>query len=148
MPSTWWPVTEPPADCLCWVCSASRGAGTDVQASNVRATRDSVTSRAPRSLKTYWFGPLLGVAVMVVLLSQAGTCYLGVHSDTAAVTDGELFCRCLREGFDEVLAVAASPPAAAKEAAAKRPAARKAPARSPQAGNAPATTAPAGRWGA
>jgi hypothetical protein len=118
----------------------ARGNSTDVQASNVRSYPDSPYVAGAQVLKSYWFGPLLGVAVMVVLLSQAGTCHLGIQSDTAAVPDGERFSRCLREGFDEVLAVASTPPTAAKQAAAKRPAARKAP-----AGKAPAGKAPAGK---
>jgi hypothetical protein len=86
---------------------ASSAAGTDVQASNVRGYPEAPYVAGARIEKTYWFGPLPGVAMMVVLMSQAGTCFVGVHYDTASVSDGELFTRCLREGFDEVLAVAA-----------------------------------------
>ena len=85
---------------------ASSAAGTDVQASNVRGYPEAPYVAGSRIDKTYWFGPLPGVALMVVLMSQAGTCFVGVHHDTAAIADGELFARCLRQGFDEVLDVA------------------------------------------
>ena len=85
---------------------ASSAAGTDVQASNVRGYPDRPYIAGAEIVRNYWFGPLPGVAMMVVLLSQAGTCHVGVHYDTASVTDGPRFARCLREGFDEVLAVA------------------------------------------
>jgi len=87
---------------------ASTATGTDIQASNVRGYPSPPFVAGAEITETYWFGPLPGVAMMVVLMSQAGTCFIGVHSDTASVTDGALFCRCLEEGFAEVLAVAAA----------------------------------------
>lgn len=55
----------------------------------------------------YWpFGPTAGSSLNVTLMSYAGTCCMGVNIDTAAVTDPVLFLRCLREGLDEVLALA------------------------------------------
>ena len=86
---------------------ASSAAGNDVQASNLRGYPEAPYIAGAKIEKTYWFGPLPGVAMMVVLMSQAGTCFVGVHYDTASVSDGELFARCLQEGFDEVLAAAA-----------------------------------------
>jgi diacylglycerol O-acyltransferase len=85
---------------------SSTAAGTDVQASNIVGYSESLYIAGAEINKMYWFGPLPGVAMMVVLISEAGTCYVGVHYDTASVTDTDLFARCLREGFDEVLAVA------------------------------------------
>jgi diacylglycerol O-acyltransferase len=52
------------------------------------------------------FGPTIGASVNLTLLSYDGTCYVGVTIDTAAVPDHEVFADCLREGFDEVLALA------------------------------------------
>jgi hypothetical protein len=46
---------------------------------------------------------------MIVMLSQTGTCYIGAHYDTASINDHELFARCLRDGFAEVLALAPQP---------------------------------------
>lgn len=54
----------------------------------------------------YAFGPTLGSASNVTLMSYRGTCYMGVNTDAGAVSDPEVFLECLREGFDEVLALA------------------------------------------
>ncbi len=53
----------------------------------------------------YAFGPTIGAALNVTLMSYCGTCYLGVNVDTAAVPDAEVLMECLRMGFDEVLGV-------------------------------------------
>jgi hypothetical protein len=95
----------------------SKGPSLDAQASNVRGYDDPTYLAGAQLVDTYWFGPLLGVAVMAVMYSQAGTCHIGVHADTAAVADGDAFARCLREGFDEV--VAARRPASAVRKAKK-----------------------------
>jgi WS/DGAT/MGAT family acyltransferase len=51
------------------------------------------------------FGPTIGASVNMTLLSYDGTCCVGVTVDTAAVPDHDVFLQCLREGFDEVLAL-------------------------------------------
>jgi diacylglycerol O-acyltransferase / wax synthase len=51
------------------------------------------------------FGPTIGTAVNVTLLSYLGTCGVGVTMDSAAVSDPDRFVDCLRAGFDEVLAL-------------------------------------------
>jgi diacylglycerol O-acyltransferase len=51
------------------------------------------------------FGPTIGSAVNITLLSYNGTCEIGVTVDTAAVPDIETFMGCLVQGFDEVLAL-------------------------------------------
>jgi hypothetical protein len=51
----------------------------------------------------YPFGPLPGCAAMISLVSHDGTCCIGANLDPAAITDPELFVRCLAEGFAEVL---------------------------------------------
>jgi diacylglycerol O-acyltransferase len=56
-------------------------------------------------LKTLAFGPVPGVAMMVVMFTEGETCYVGVNYDTASVTEPDLFVQCLREGFDEILAL-------------------------------------------
>jgi hypothetical protein len=53
--------------------------------------------------------------MMVVLSSSVGTCYVGVHYDTAAVTDQALFARCLEAGFDEVLSLGRAPASAKRK---------------------------------
>jgi diacylglycerol O-acyltransferase len=93
---------------------------TDVQASNVPGYPDQPYVAGARIEATWGFGPLPGVPMMIVLVSQAGVCYVGVHYDTAAVREPELFARCLREGFDEVLALNPERAAPAAKGAAKR----------------------------
>ena len=56
------------------------------------------------SLQLYFLGR---VALMAVLGSYAGDCNVGLTMDAAAVQDPALLVRCLREGFDEVLALGA-----------------------------------------
>lgn len=48
--------------------------------------------------------------MMVVLVSRSGYCTITARYDRAAITDQDLFARCLQEGFDEVLALAGDPP--------------------------------------
>ena len=43
--------------------------------------------------------------MMVVLISRAGYCTITTRYDRAAVTDPDLWARCLMSGFDEVLAL-------------------------------------------
>jgi diacylglycerol O-acyltransferase len=51
------------------------------------------------------FGPTTGTAVNFSLLSYNGTCCIGITIDTAAVAHPEVMAECLREGFEEVLAL-------------------------------------------
>ncbi len=80
-------------------------ASTDVQASNVPGDPNPRYIAGALIEKQVPCGPLPGVAMMVVLLSLAGRGFVGVRYDTASVTEFDLFARCLREGFDEVIAV-------------------------------------------
>jgi len=43
-------------------------------------------------------------------VSRSGWCTVTTRYDRAAITDEALFARCLKEGFDEVLALAGDPP--------------------------------------
>ena len=52
------------------------------------------------------FGPTIGTAVNLTLLSYMGTAYVGITFDSAAVRDPDVFAECLREGFEEVLDLA------------------------------------------
>jgi hypothetical protein len=53
----------------------------------------------------YAFGPTIGAAVNVTLMTYVGTCALGVNVDTKAIPDFEVLQDCLVAGFDEVLAL-------------------------------------------
>jgi WS/DGAT/MGAT family acyltransferase len=52
------------------------------------------------------FGPTIGSAVNLALVSYDGMCSIGVSIDTASVPDPELLIECFRVGFEEVLALA------------------------------------------
>jgi diacylglycerol O-acyltransferase / wax synthase len=78
---------------------------TDVQASNVPSFLEPPYLAGAKITKTLPFGPLPGVPMMIILVTEGGNCFVGVHYDTASVTDQELFARCLQDGFDEVLAL-------------------------------------------
>jgi diacylglycerol O-acyltransferase len=54
----------------------------------------------------YGFGPTIGAAVNVTLLTYVDTCALGINVDVGAIPDFEVFHDCLVDGFDEVLALA------------------------------------------
>lgn len=53
----------------------------------------------------YGFGPTIGAAVNITLMSYCGRCMVGVNVDAGAVPDADVLMECLQEGFDEVLAV-------------------------------------------
>jgi len=53
----------------------------------------------------YAFGPTTGAACNVTLVTYEGTCCVGCNIDTAAVPDPVKLTACLRDGFDEVLAL-------------------------------------------
>ena len=51
------------------------------------------------------FGPTMGCAANLTLMSYDGTCHIAANLDTAAVPDTDVFADCLRLGLDEVLAL-------------------------------------------
>ncbi|KUH95810.1 wax ester/triacylglycerol synthase family O-acyltransferase [Mycobacterium sp. IS-1556] len=77
----------------------------DVQASNVPVYAGDTFIAGAKVLRQYGLGPLPGVAMMVVLVSRSGYCTITSRYDRAAVTDQDLWARCLLAGFDEVLAL-------------------------------------------
>lgn len=78
----------------------------DLQASNFPGIQHAVYMAGARVTHVYPFGPLPGCAAMITLLSHDGTACVGANLDAAAFLEPELFATCLREGFDEVLALA------------------------------------------
>lgn len=77
----------------------------DVQASNVPVWPGDTFIAGAKILRHYGIGPLPGVAMMVVLISRSGYITVTTRYDRAAITDDQLFARCLLAGFDEVLAL-------------------------------------------
>jgi len=77
----------------------------DFLASNVPGTPVPLYLTGAKVERFYGFGPTIGAALNVTLMSYCGTCCVGINIDTGAVTDPDVLMECLREGFDEVLAV-------------------------------------------
>ena len=77
----------------------------DVQASNIPGPAHALRLAGARVERIYPIGPRPGVAAMVTMVSYDGICCLGVNADPDSIQDTEAFEACLREGFDEVLAL-------------------------------------------
>ncbi len=77
----------------------------DFLASNVPGFPMPVYLGGGRLLAYYPFGPTIGSAVNVTLMSYVDTCCIGINADNGAIPDTGEFMVCLREGFREVLAV-------------------------------------------
>jgi len=84
----------------------------DLQASYVPGPPMNVYLGGERVEEIFALGPLPGPAIMAVLVTYADHATIGFTLDSASVPDGDLFERCMREGFAEVLALVAAPPAA------------------------------------
>lgn len=81
--------------------------GIDFVTSNVPGAPMTLYTAGARIDAMFAFGPLSGAAVNMLLLSYEGECAVGVNIDRAAVPDHDLLMQCLREGWDEILALAA-----------------------------------------
>lgn len=82
----------------------------DLTISNVPGLREPVTFSGAPVDAMYYFGPLPGGPLMVVLCSHVDTAYIGVTYDGHVFEDGALLRRCLQQGLDEVLATAGDAP--------------------------------------
>jgi len=82
---------------------AGQTANLDLQASNVAGLPWETYIAGAKIERMLPFGPVPGCALMVTLLSYAGTCCIGVNMDGAAVTEPDLLMSCLQDGLDEVL---------------------------------------------
>lgn len=80
--------------------------GVDVVTSNVPGAPVELFSAGGKVTEMYAFAPLSGAATNITLLSYVDTCHIAVNADRAAVRDPEVFIDCLRQGWDEMLAVA------------------------------------------
>ena len=84
--------------------------GVDVLASNVAGVTFPLYLAGARIAGLVAFGPPLGAALNVTLLSYLDRASIGVVTDTRAVPDPEVLLACLKEGFEEVLDVGRTPP--------------------------------------
>ena len=74
-------------------------------ASNVPGVPVPVWLAGARLTGFYGFGPTIGAAVNVTLMSYADTCHIGVNVDARAVPDPDALLPCLRDAFAEVVAL-------------------------------------------
>lgn len=74
----------------------------DVLASNVPGFDAPVFVAGARLERFFAFGPTMGAAANVTLMSYRGRCCIGVTTDTGAVPDPEAFVACLEAGFAEL----------------------------------------------
>jgi diacylglycerol O-acyltransferase len=77
----------------------------DFLASDVPGIPVPVYLGGARVTMQYPFGPTIGAAVNITLMTYVDTCALGINVDTGAIPDFELLHECLVAGFDEVLGV-------------------------------------------
>lgn len=78
----------------------------DLQASNLGAIGRPLYLAGARVTRVYPMGPRPGIPAMLTMLTYEGTCCIAVNFDPDAIVDAAAFSTCLREGFDEVLALA------------------------------------------
>jgi WS/DGAT/MGAT family acyltransferase len=76
-----------------------------LQASNVPGLTRPAYLAGARIERMYPFGPVPGCAIMAVMLTHAGTCCITLATDNDAVSDPDLLLDCVRQGFDEILAL-------------------------------------------
>jgi diacylglycerol O-acyltransferase / wax synthase len=82
----------------------SQAGAVDFATSNVRGAPIEVYVAGGKVLATYPMGPVAGTAWNITMMSYAGSLFMGVHVDPAAVADTALLMRSLRAGFAELLA--------------------------------------------
>ena len=80
-------------------------AANDLQCSNVPGIRDDVYIAGAHATQLYPFAPLPGVPAMITLVTHGADCCIGMNLDGAAIADPERFVRCMRESFDEIMAL-------------------------------------------
>jgi WS/DGAT/MGAT family acyltransferase len=80
--------------------------GIDFTASNVPGAPIPLYLAGAEFLGQFAFGPMAGAACNVTLLSYRDDLNIGFNTDPAAVADPDTLMACMREGFDEILALA------------------------------------------
>ena len=87
------------------VAFGNTGTGVDLQVSNIPGSPAALYFAGAKVLKLFPFGPVPGPAAMITLTSYLRDCFMGVNLDPAAISEPELFAKCLQGGLDEVLAL-------------------------------------------
>lgn len=91
----------------------------DVVASNVPGFDIPVYVAGARLERFLAFGPTVGAAANVTLMSYCGQCDIGLTTDVGAVEDPAVLLGCLEESFAELVALGEA--ASVRRTAAKRP---------------------------
>lgn len=79
--------------------------GNDLQATFVPGARGKLYLAGAHIERIYPYAPLPGCAAIIMLVTHGDTGCVGVNADAAAVTEPDLFVRCLLDGFAEVLSL-------------------------------------------
>jgi hypothetical protein len=82
----------------------SQAARIDFATSNVRGAPFEVFVSGGKVKSFYPIGPVAGTGWNITLMSYAGTLFMGVFIDPAAVEDTDLLMRSLKDGYRELLA--------------------------------------------
>jgi hypothetical protein len=77
--------------------------GVDVLASNVPGPNFPLYVAGVKVVRFHAFGPPAGAALNITLFSYDGQVNLGITTDEAAVTDREVFLRCLDDAIEDML---------------------------------------------
>jgi len=77
----------------------------DVLASNVPGFDQPVFLGGALLDAFYAFGPTMGSAANITLMSYRQHCFIGINTDTGAIADHDYFAACIAAGFDELLQV-------------------------------------------
>jgi WS/DGAT/MGAT family acyltransferase len=78
----------------------------DAQISNIPGINHPVYMAGAEVTHFWPFAPVPGCGMMITMMSHNGRCCIGINSDRAAVIEPELMTSCLREGLQEMLALA------------------------------------------
>ncbi|MCU7729471.1 WS/DGAT domain-containing protein [Actinoplanes sp. KI2] len=78
-------------------------AGADLSATNRIGTPRPAYLAGARVERVYPLGPVPGSAVSAAIVSQGGTCCLGLTMDGSVVPDPDVLVECVRAGLEEVL---------------------------------------------
>lgn len=89
--------------------SAGLTTSADLNISNIPGSPTPLYLAGCRVLGMYPLGPRPGVAVMAAMITYDGNCCIGLNVDARVFSDLDVLEQCLREGYDEVLALTTAP---------------------------------------
>jgi len=87
------------------LAARSQTKSVDFTTSNVRGAPFDLYAGGAKLLTNHPIGPVAGTAFNLTMMSYSGQLCLGLHCDTAAITDSALLATHLQASYDELLAV-------------------------------------------